>query len=95
MLLSAMESCVVSTHTGHGSGLIVFFETIVPADSRSFCKVFGSVTTILIIIFIHLSEILWGAPSHAQFMVKLCFFYFWVMATAVLTGTFGSSEILF
>ena len=63
--------------------LIVFFETIVPANSRFFWRspklVPGSWTTLLIILFTLLSEILRGAPGRGQFMVKLCYFYFRIM----------------
>lgn len=74
----AMESCMASVHTGHGVHLIVFFfETIAPDDSR----------TTLLIIFTSLSEILWGATGHGRFIVKLCSFFFQIMAPIVLTGT--------
>src|SRR4029434_7351955 len=70
--------------------LIVFFETIVPANSMSFL---GSWTTLLIIIFTPLSDILHGAPGRGQFMVKLCSFHFRIMAPTVLTETFRSLEM--
>ncbi len=78
--------------------LIVFFETILHANSRSFWSspqvILGSWTTLLIIIFTPLSENLRGAPGRGRFMVKLCSFHFWIMAPTVLTGTFRSIEIL-
>lgn len=50
-----------------------FFETVVPADSRSFCSppqvVLGSCTTLLIILVTPLPEILRAAPGCSQFMV--------------------------
>ncbi len=67
-----------------------FFDTIVHANSRSFWSspqvILGPWTSLLIIIFIPLSEILRGAPGCGRFMVKRCSFHFRIMAPAMLTG---------
>ena len=70
--------------------LIVFFETIVPANSRSF----WSWSLALGQLFLSTPEILRGAPGRGRFMVKWCSFHFRIMAPTVLTGTFRSYEIL-
>jgi len=75
---------------------------LVSSDQTTFCQYFtgspqvilGSWTTLLIIIFTPLSEILRGAPGHSRFMVKWCSSHFRIMTPKVLTGIFRSIEIL-
>lgn len=56
--------------------LVIFYETIVPAESRFSWStpqvVLGSWPIVLIIIFTPLSEILWGAPGLGQIILKPC-----------------------
>ncbi|KAM4034889.1 uncharacterized protein ACNLHF_021601 [Anomaloglossus baeobatrachus] len=54
----------------------------------------GIWTTVLIILFMPLAEILRGAPDRGLFIVKLCSSHFLIMAPTVVTGTFRSLQIL-
>lgn len=49
---------------------IVFFETVVPADSGLSVALHNWALTLLIILFTGLCEILWEAPGRGPFMVK-------------------------
>ncbi len=80
---SAIEPYVVSmniVHSGWSPLLIVLFEIILHTYFQVFLKLSKSGpwpwTTLPIIIFTPLSEILWGVPGRGRFMVKLCSFQF-------------------
>lgn len=77
--------------------ITVFFETTVPTNCKSFWSspqvVLGSWTTLLIILFTPLSEILRGAPDRGKFIVKWLSFHFRIMAPTLLTGTFRRLEM--
>lgn len=76
--------------------LVVCFETIVPANSRSFClspQLFlGSWTTPLTIFFslLCLKPCKEQGCGRCQFIIKRCSFHFWIMVPMVLTGIFSN-----
>lgn len=89
-----MESYMVSVYIGHGGWVhyfLFFFQTILTTDSRSFCScpqlVLGSWLS-------PMSELLWGASGRGWCEIMLFHFHFQIMAPAVLTETFSSSDVL-